>query len=78
MVMDGRLSLDWEYSANVYERGTVETLAGDFQAALRSLIAHCESAGAGALAATDAAAFDWSQTDLEQIAAAIKRSQGAR
>ena len=78
MVVDGRLSLDWEYSANVYERGTVETLAGDFLAALRALIAHCESAGAGALAATDAAAFDWSQTDLEQIAAAIKRSQGAR
>jgi non-ribosomal peptide synthase protein (TIGR01720 family) len=76
MVVDGRLALDWEYSANVYERGTVETLAGDFLTALRSLIAHCLSPEAGGLTPADAEAFDWSESDLEQIAAAIRRAQG--
>lgn len=75
MVAEGRLTLDWDYSASVYERRTVEALAESFLEALRSLIEHCLSPEAGALTASDAAAFDWSETDLEQIAAAIRRSQ---
>jgi non-ribosomal peptide synthase protein (TIGR01720 family) len=76
MVVEGRLAFDWEYSANLYDRRTVEALAEGFRAALRSLIAHCLSPEAGGLAPADAAAFDWSESDLEQIAAAIRRAQG--
>jgi non-ribosomal peptide synthase protein (TIGR01720 family) len=76
MVVEGRLAFDWEYSANLYDRRTVEALADGFRVALRSLIAHCLSPEAGGLTPADAAAFDWSESDLEQIAAAIRRAQG--
>jgi amino acid adenylation domain-containing protein/non-ribosomal peptide synthase protein (TIGR01720 family) len=77
MVAEGRLSFDWEYSANLYERASVEALAAGFLAALRRLIDHCLSPDAAAVtvSAEDAAAFDWNETDLEQIAAAIRRAQ---
>jgi non-ribosomal peptide synthase protein (TIGR01720 family) len=75
MVSEGRFTLDWEYSANVFERGTVESLARGYLRALRNLIDHCLSQDAGADTATDVSAYNWSQGDLDEIAAAIRRSQ---
>src|SRR5205085_3062841 len=40
---DGQLQVEWTYSAALHDRATVEGLAEDFAAALRSLIAHCLS-----------------------------------
>jgi amino acid adenylation domain-containing protein/non-ribosomal peptide synthase protein (TIGR01720 family) len=75
MVSEGRFTLDWEYSANVFARSTVESLARGYERALRELIDHCLSQGAGAYSATDVVDYKWSQGDLDEIAAAIRRSQ---
>jgi amino acid adenylation domain-containing protein/non-ribosomal peptide synthase protein (TIGR01720 family) len=42
-VRQGRLQLIWTYSRNLHRRATVEKAAGDFLAALRELIAHCQA-----------------------------------
>ncbi|TDD65737.1 amino acid adenylation domain-containing protein, partial [Actinomadura darangshiensis] len=44
---DGRLAVEWFYSANVHRAGTVQQLADDYITALRELIEHCLSPGAG-------------------------------
>ncbi|BAY50143.1 amino acid adenylation domain-containing protein (plasmid) [Scytonema sp. HK-05] len=46
-VVESQLQLDWTYSENFHKRATIESLAQDFAASLRSLIAHCLSADAG-------------------------------
>ncbi|WP_414587305.1 amino acid adenylation domain-containing protein [Scytonema sp. PCC 10023] len=47
LVVESQLQLDWTYSENFHKRATIESLAQDFAASLRSLIAHCLSADAG-------------------------------
>ncbi|KAB8321062.1 non-ribosomal peptide synthetase [Tolypothrix campylonemoides VB511288] len=47
LVVESQLQLDWTYSENFHKRATIESLAQDFAASLRSLIAHCLSANAG-------------------------------
>jgi thioesterase domain-containing protein len=51
--MDGRLQMKWTYSGNMYSPGTIETLAQRFLDALRSLIDHCLSPGAGGYTPSD-------------------------
>jgi amino acid adenylation domain-containing protein/non-ribosomal peptide synthase protein (TIGR01720 family) len=46
-VADGRLRVSWTWSTDVHERATIEALADRFGVALRALIAHCTSPGAG-------------------------------
>lgn len=75
MVVEGRLTLDWEYGASVFDRASVESLADAYLRALRALIDHCLSPDAGALTSSDLAEYDWTAGDLEEIAAAIRRSQ---
>ena len=43
LVVEGQLKLDWTYSENFHQRPTIEKLAEDFAASLRSLITHCLS-----------------------------------
>jgi non-ribosomal peptide synthase protein (TIGR01720 family) len=52
-VAGGCLHLNWTYSENLHQRATVEALAQDFVAALRSLIAHCQSPAAGGYIPSD-------------------------
>jgi amino acid adenylation domain-containing protein/non-ribosomal peptide synthase protein (TIGR01720 family) len=47
LVVEGHLQLEWTYSENFHSCATIESLAEDFAARLRSLIAHCLSADAG-------------------------------
>jgi amino acid adenylation domain-containing protein/non-ribosomal peptide synthase protein (TIGR01720 family) len=46
LVVEGQLQLYWRYSENFHQRETIESLAQDFAASLRTLIAHCLSADA--------------------------------
>ncbi|MGJ4946745.1 condensation domain-containing protein, partial [Bradyrhizobium sp. HKCCYLS1011] len=46
-VRDGRLQLQWFYSASFHEASTVEALAASLVAYLRTLIAHCETSEGG-------------------------------
>jgi amino acid adenylation domain-containing protein/non-ribosomal peptide synthase protein (TIGR01720 family)/FkbM family methyltransferase len=75
VVVAGRLQLEWIYSANLYRRATIEALAQDFLQALRSLIAHCQSA-AVPYTPSDFAAFGWSQGDLEAITTELGKLAG--
>jgi len=47
LVVENQLQLEWTYSENFHSWSTIESLAQDFVASLRTLIAHCLSADAG-------------------------------
>jgi hypothetical protein len=61
------LRLEWSYSDNLHRRETIERVAQDFLASLRSLIAHCRSMKAGSYKALDFAEFGWDEQYLEEI-----------
>jgi amino acid adenylation domain-containing protein/non-ribosomal peptide synthase protein (TIGR01720 family) len=73
-VMDGQLQFAWTYSAQVHRRATIERLAQGFLEALRWLIAHCQSPDASGFTPSDFAEFQWTQADLDEITAAIRKS----
>ena len=45
LVVSGRLRVDWGYSADLCDRGTIERLAAAYAASLRELLAHGRTAG---------------------------------
>jgi amino acid adenylation domain-containing protein/non-ribosomal peptide synthase protein (TIGR01720 family) len=47
LVVESQLQLHWTYSENFHSWATIESLAQDFAANLRTLIAHCLSADVG-------------------------------
>lgn len=63
-VSAGQLQLDWEFSADVHHRSTVERLAQSHLAAVRVLMAHCLSADAGGYTPSD---FPESELDQESL-----------
>jgi amino acid adenylation domain-containing protein/non-ribosomal peptide synthase protein (TIGR01720 family) len=73
-IAEGQLGLTWTYSTTLHRRATIETWAHAFAAALRGLIAHCQSPEAGALTPSDFARFPskWSQSDLDDITNVIR------
>ncbi|MGK3959181.1 non-ribosomal peptide synthase/polyketide synthase [Sorangium sp. So ce118] len=46
-VLGGRLHMAWTYSDERHRRATIEGVAQEFLRALRALVAHCRSSGAG-------------------------------
>jgi amino acid adenylation domain-containing protein/non-ribosomal peptide synthase protein (TIGR01720 family) len=52
-VTGGRLRMTWSCDGEAYGQATVDALAARFGAELRALVAHCASAGAGALSPSD-------------------------
>jgi non-ribosomal peptide synthase protein (TIGR01720 family) len=75
VVVTGRLHVEWIYSANLYQRTTIEDLAQDFLETLRSLIAYCQSSEVQHTP-SELAAFGWSPHDLEAITAEIGKLGG--
>jgi amino acid adenylation domain-containing protein/non-ribosomal peptide synthase protein (TIGR01720 family) len=67
----GRLSLEWSYSANMYRHTTIARVADDFIAALRDIIAHCQSPDAGGYTPSDFPDVDLSQDEIEALMAEI-------
>jgi amino acid adenylation domain-containing protein/non-ribosomal peptide synthase protein (TIGR01720 family) len=76
LVLQRRLHFDWRYSEQVHRRATIERLAQDFIDALRALIDHCLSPQAGGYTPSDFGAFNWDQTDLDDIIGGIRKSLG--
>jgi non-ribosomal peptide synthase protein (TIGR01720 family) len=68
--------MEWTYSENVHERGTIERLANDFIEALRRIIAHCQSTDAGGYTASDFEVFGWGEEDLTSIVAEVSELRG--
>jgi amino acid adenylation domain-containing protein/non-ribosomal peptide synthase protein (TIGR01720 family) len=66
-VHGGRLQLHWSYSERVHRRSTIESLTQHFMTALRSLISHCSSPGAGSYTPSDFSKARLSQRDLDKL-----------
>ena len=75
LVAGGRLRMDWRYSENVHRRATIERLAKGFIEALRLLIQHCLSPGAGGHTPSDFREARLSQEELDDLLAELAESE---
>ncbi|HKE58547.1 MAG TPA: condensation domain-containing protein, partial [Pyrinomonadaceae bacterium] len=73
-VVERRLRMSFTYSVNFHRAETIQQLAEDFRAALRAIIAHCQSAEAGGFTASDFLAARMSQDDFNNLLAKINKS----
>jgi non-ribosomal peptide synthase protein (TIGR01720 family) len=64
-IHEGRLHVLWSYSRNLHRASTVDELANGFIAALRALIAHCQSPDAGGYTASDFPEAELTTDELE-------------
>ncbi|RKH14324.1 amino acid adenylation domain-containing protein, partial [Corallococcus sp. CA053C] len=71
LVLDGQLQLSWSYSENLYTQATIESLARDFVAALRTLISTRASQDAARRTPTDFPLARVEPAALERVMAAV-------
>jgi amino acid adenylation domain-containing protein/non-ribosomal peptide synthase protein (TIGR01720 family) len=76
-VMGGELFMSWEYNPEVHREETVVQLATDYLRELERLIRHCQNENAGGFTPSDFTEFKWSESDLDDISAAIEKARGA-
>src|SRR5262249_23469473 len=67
MIIDGSLQLDWQYSAGLHRRTTIEALAATFIESLRKLIEHCLAPGLRGYTPSDFPKIKIDQTSLDSI-----------
>ncbi|MGG6293710.1 amino acid adenylation domain-containing protein [Leptolyngbya sp. AN02str] len=72
LVLAGQLHMTWAYSTAIHHQATIERLAQDYLAALRSLIAHCQSTPVAAYQPSDFPDVQLSQEQLDSIFAELK------
>jgi non-ribosomal peptide synthase protein (TIGR01720 family) len=77
LVIGGQLRLEWTYSQSFHREHTIEHLAQRFTAALRALIAHCQSHEASGYTPSDFPEANLSQEELDTLTAAITKSTGS-
>jgi amino acid adenylation domain-containing protein/non-ribosomal peptide synthase protein (TIGR01720 family) len=70
-IVAGRLQVGWTYSERLHRRATIAALAECFIAALRTLIAHCQSPEAGGYTPSDFALAGLDQEELGALAALL-------
>ncbi|MEW2634235.1 condensation domain-containing protein [Streptomyces sp. NPDC048389] len=68
MVEDGRLGFTWIFSGEVFDRSTVERVAGEHVAALRALVDHCQDPAAGGATPSDFPLAGLDQAAVDRIA----------
>lgn len=66
-VYGGELSLDWSYSAELHDQATIEQLAANHLQALKDIIAHCLSPGAGGYSSSDFPLAKLNQRHLDEL-----------
>jgi amino acid adenylation domain-containing protein/non-ribosomal peptide synthase protein (TIGR01720 family) len=76
-IVEDRLQLEWNYSANVHSRSVIEHLAGDFVAALQALIAHCRAVEAGGYTPSDFPLARLDEHALNQLSELLGASEQA-
>ena len=74
LVMGGELRLDWSYSERQYERSTIERLAKRYVEALKGMIRESVNVSTAEYSLSEFTEFNWSQEDLNEIVAEIKKS----
>ena len=67
MVAGGRLRVNWEYGEDAHRHATVEGLAEKYVAALRELIAHCQSGTGVSYTPSDFSKMKMSQEELDEL-----------
>ncbi|MGW5537840.1 non-ribosomal peptide synthase/polyketide synthase [Streptomyces sp. NPDC004009] len=67
VVQDGRLELGWTYPPAVHDQATVRRLAEDTLAALREIVEHCATAGAGGRTPSDFPLAGLGQDELDRL-----------
>jgi amino acid adenylation domain-containing protein/non-ribosomal peptide synthase protein (TIGR01720 family) len=70
-IVEGQLQLNWTYSSNLHQQRTIENLAQNFVATLRSLITHCQSPEIGGYTPSDFPEINLNQEKLDEILAEI-------
>ena len=75
-IVGGRLQLEWSYSKKLHQRSTIERLANDFIAALRALVAHCQSPDAGGYTPSDFPDIELSQDEIEILLTEVGEAIG--
>ncbi|MEU3026957.1 amino acid adenylation domain-containing protein, partial [Streptomyces incarnatus] len=68
MVEDGHLDFTWIFSGEVFDRSTVERVAGEHVAALRALVDHCLDPAAGGATPSDFPLAGLDQAAVDRIA----------
>ncbi|WP_344010807.1 amino acid adenylation domain-containing protein, partial [Streptomyces thermospinosisporus] len=68
MVEDGRLGFTWIFSGEVFDRSTVERVAGEHVAALRALVDHCQDPAAGGATPSDFPLAGLDQAAVDRLA----------
>lgn len=76
-IIQGELSINWNYSFQVHSRHTIERVAGFFIDELRVLIDHCRSPEAIGYTPSDFPDAGLSQTELDTIFRITSRSKGS-
>ncbi|MGA9994161.1 MAG: amino acid adenylation domain-containing protein, partial [Pyrinomonadaceae bacterium] len=66
-VFNGELRLDWSYSSGLHDSATIERLAKTFAQALREIIEHCLSPGAGGYTPSDFPLAKLDQRKLDEL-----------
>jgi amino acid adenylation domain-containing protein/non-ribosomal peptide synthase protein (TIGR01720 family) len=71
LIVEGQLQLNWTYSSNLHQQRTIEGLAQNFVATLRSLITHCQSPEIGGYTPSDFPEINLNQEKLDEVLAEI-------
>jgi amino acid adenylation domain-containing protein/non-ribosomal peptide synthase protein (TIGR01720 family) len=74
-INNGRLGLEWTYSANQYRDATIERVANMFIDSLRAIINHCQNPEAGGVTPSD---FPLAHLDQKQLDKVLAKMQGKR
>jgi non-ribosomal peptide synthase protein (TIGR01720 family) len=73
-VSHGRIQFAWHYGTKVHRAETIRAQADAFLAALRRLIAHCVSSGAGGYTPSDFSKMQFSQQELDALMSDLSRA----
>ncbi|WP_193197121.1 type I polyketide synthase [Nostoc sp. MG11] len=76
LVIQDQLKVDWIYSNNVHRQETIELLANNFVAALRSIIKDYELSSVQKFTPSDFAEFkssQWNQDDIDNILSSLNK-----
>ncbi|MUG94288.1 amino acid adenylation domain-containing protein [Scytonema sp. UIC 10036] len=71
IITNEQLQIDWEYSSNVHHHKTIENIALEFVATLRSLIAHCLTSENAGYTPTDFPLIKLNQPELDGVLASL-------
>ncbi len=78
IVAGGRLELELTYSTSVHRRATIERLLSRYLAALRALIAHCQSPDAGGFTPSDFPLAGLNQKKMGKLTAMLDKLDSSK